>query len=106
MNKKAYLLISIEKYGKFIAYCIEKYGKFIAYCIENDISVFRTYWDEREKGDRCYSIDWQQKRCYYCSRKHWESEGYEIIIPNLYVNKYGNYKIDNTSTSQNDGVRE
>lgn len=95
MNKKAYLLISIEEYGKFIAYCIE-----------NDISVFRTYWDEREKGDRCYSIDWQQKRCYYSSRKYWESEGYEIIIPNLYVDKYGNYKIDNTSTPQNDRVME
>ena len=39
MNKKAYLLISIEEYGKFIAYCIE-----------NDISVFRTYWNEREKA--------------------------------------------------------
>ena len=95
MNKKAYLLINIEEYGKFIAYCIE-----------NDISVFRTYWDEREKGDRCYSIDWQQKRCYYSSRKYWESEGYEIIIPNLYADKYGNYKIDNTSTPQNDEVRE
>lgn len=95
MNNKAYLLINIEEYGKFIAYCIE-----------NDISVFRTYWDEREKGDRCYSIDWQQKRCYYCSRKHWESEGYEIIIPNLYADKYGNYKIDNTITPKNDEVRE
>ena len=91
MNKKAYLLINIEEYGKFIAYCIE-----------NDISVFRTYWNEREKGDRCYSIDWQQKRCYYSSRKYWESEGYEIIIPNLYADKYGNYKIDNTITPQND----
>lgn len=38
MSKKAYLLMSIEEYGKFIAYCIE-----------NDITVFRTYWDEREK---------------------------------------------------------
>lgn len=28
---------------------IEEYGKFISYCIENDVNVFRTYWDEREK---------------------------------------------------------
>lgn len=39
MNKKAYLLISIEEYGKFIAYCIE-----------NDISVFRTYWMKEKKA--------------------------------------------------------
>ena len=93
--EKAYLLMSIEEYGKFIAYCIE-----------NDITVFRTYWDEREKGDRCYSIDWQQKRCYYSSRKYWESEGCEIIIPNLYADKYGNYKMDNNRAPQNDEVRE
>lgn len=35
-----------------------------------------------------------------------ENEGYEIIIPNLYADKYGNYKIDNTITSKNDEVRE
>lgn len=35
MNKKAYLINSIEEYGKFISFCINK-----------DICVFRTYWNE------------------------------------------------------------
>lgn len=41
---------------------IEEYGKLMAYCIENDISVFRTYWDEREKGRRCYKPDFHEKK--------------------------------------------
>ena len=30
---------------------IEEYGKFMAFCIDNDISVFRTYWQEIFKGE-------------------------------------------------------
>lgn len=82
MNKTAFLITSIAEYGKLISFCIE-----------NDISVFRTYWDEREKGDRCFQIDWADKRCYYSSKRFYESEGYEIITPIFYVNSYGNYKI-------------
>lgn len=51
----------IMKKVAFIISNIEEYGKLIAFCIRNDICVFRTYWDEREKGDRCYSIDWKEK---------------------------------------------
>ena len=76
---------------------IAEYGKLIAFCIENDISVFRTYWDEREKGDRCYSIDWKEKRCYYSNRIYWEDSGYDIITPKFYVNKYGIYKMESES---------
>ena len=50
-NKIAYRISSIEDYGKFMAFCIDK-----------DINVWRTYWNEQEKGDRCYNIDWREKR--------------------------------------------
>ena len=83
MNEKAYLISSIEEYGKFLSFCIE-----------NDIAVWRTYWDEREKGDRCYNIDWKNRRCYYSSRRYYESEGYKIVTPNFSLDKYGKYKIE------------
>lgn len=54
----------IMKKVAFIISNIEEYGKLIAFCIENDICVFRTYWNEREKGDRCYSIDWKEKKVF------------------------------------------
>ena len=82
MNKKAYLITTIEDYGKLISYCIE-----------NDIQVWRTYWDDREKGNRCYSINWEERRCYYSSRQYYENEGYEIVTPFFILDKYGNYII-------------
>lgn len=84
MEKTAYLISNIEEYGKLISFCIE-----------NDISVFRTYWDEREKGDRCYRIDWQEKRCYYSSQRYWKDNGYDIVTPAFHLNEYGKYKIIN-----------
>ncbi len=84
INKKAYLITNIEEYGKFVSFCIE-----------NDVNVWRTYWDEREKGDRCYNIDWQEKRCYYSSRRYYEENGYEVITPTFHLDKYGNYKMLN-----------
>lgn len=84
MNKKAYLIVNIEEYGKFISFCIN-----------NDVNVWRTYWDDREKEDRCYNIDWQENRCYYSSRRYYEENGYDILIPNFHLDKYGNYKIIN-----------
>ena len=72
---------------------IEEYGKFMAFCIDNDISVWRTYWDEREKENRCFSIDWQDKSCYYSSKRFYLNEGYEIITPIFKVNEFGKYKI-------------
>lgn len=83
MNKKAYLINSIEEYGKFISFCINK-----------DILVWRTYWNEREKGDRCYAIDWKEKRCYYSPRLYYENNGYEIVVPTFTLNIYGdNYEL-------------
>lgn len=82
MNKRAFLINNIEEYGKLISFCIE-----------NDVSVWRTYWDEREKGDRCYQIDWQEKRCYYSSRRYYEDNGFEIVMPTFLLDKYGEYKI-------------
>lgn len=82
MRKQAYLINSIEEYGKLISMCIEF-----------DISVWRTFWDERECGTRCYHIDWQEKRCYYSSRQFYEDNGYDIVIPVFDVDKWGIYKI-------------
>ena len=73
---------------------IEEYGKLMAYCIENDISVWRTYWDEREKGDRCFFVDYQYKRCYYCCSKYYRDTGAIIVKPKFIVNKYGRYEIE------------
>ena len=74
---------------------IEESGKFMSYCIRHNINVWRVYWDEREKGDICYSIDWGNGRCYYDSRKWYESNGYEIFIPCFVVDEYGGYKVTN-----------
>ena len=84
MNKRAFLITNIEEYGKLISFCIE-----------NDVTVWRTYWDEREKGDRCYQIDWQEKKCCYSSRRYYENEGYEIVTSTFLLDKYGEYKIVN-----------
>ena len=80
--KKVYLITNIEDYGKLMAYCIE-----------NDISVWRTYWDERERGDRCFEINWKEKRCYYSSKRYYQSMGYQIVTPMFRVDEYGNYEI-------------
>lgn len=79
---RAYLINSIEEFGKFISFLIE--------C---DVSVWRLYWDEREKGDRCYFIDWKEKKCFYGGRNYWEDNGYTIVIPEFELNKFGQYKM-------------
>ena len=81
-NKKAFLISDIEDYGKLISFCIQ-----------NDISVFRTYWDDRERGYRCYNIDWLQKRCFYSSRQYYEDNGYLILVPHFVLDDFGYYKI-------------
>lgn len=75
----------------FIISNIEEYGKLISFCIRYDICVFRTYWDEREKVDRCYSIDWKEKKCLYSPRLYFENNGYEIVTPIFQLDDYGNY---------------
>jgi len=46
-----------------------------------------------KKGDRCYHIDWKNKRCYYSSRRYYESNGYEIATPTFQLDEYGTYHI-------------
>lgn len=75
----------------FIISNIEEYGKLISFCIRNDICVFRTYWDEQKKGDRCYSIDWKEKRCVYAPKFFYEMYDYEIVSPIFKLDRYGNY---------------
>ena len=87
MKKRAFLITSIEEYGKLIAFCISK-----------DICVYRTYWDEREKISRCYNIDWKEKCCYYSKLRYYEDNGYEIVKPIFMLNDYGEYDIYNAST--------
>lgn len=73
---------------------IEEYGKFISFCIENDVCVFRTYWDENEKGDRCYRIDWREKHCFYSPRRYFETNGFSVVTPVFVLDEYGhNYKM-------------
>lgn len=78
--KKVYLITNIRDFGMFISFCIE-----------NDISVWRTYWDEREAGDRCFHIDWNERRCYYTRRRYYEEEGYEIVEPYFILDQWGRY---------------
>lgn len=82
MEKFVYLINSIEDYGKFISFCINK-----------DVNVFRTYWDERETGNRCYNIDWVENRCYYADKSFYINEGYTICEPEFVVDSYGNYQM-------------
>lgn len=84
MKKQAFLIKDITEYGKLVAYCVE-----------HDISVWRTYWDEREKEDRCYNIDWDLKRCWYSSRKYYENNRFEIIEPKFRLTKFGIYEMEN-----------
>ena len=83
MIKTAYLITNVEDYGKLMAFCIN-----------NDVTVWRTYWNEKDKGDRCYNIDWKEKRCYYGPRCYYENEGYEIVIPNFTLDIYGDFQIE------------
>jgi hypothetical protein len=73
---------------------IEEYGKFMAFCIDNDISVFRTYWQEIFKGEIAYHIDWKTKRCYYLAIKHMTPDDeYNVVRPIFTFNKYGKIEI-------------
>ena len=81
--ERAYLILNIEEYGKLMSFCIE-----------NDISIWRTYWDDREAGDRCYHIDWSNKRCHYATKDYYEAMGYKIVEPKFVLNEYGKYKLE------------
>lgn len=72
---------------------IEEYGKFLSFLINNDVNVYRLYWNERAKGDRCYHIDWKEKRCYYAPQKYYIDNNYEIIKPDFICNQYGDYEM-------------
>lgn len=76
-------------YTAYLITDIEEYGKFISFCINNDVCVFRTYWDEKEKGDRCYRIDWREKHCFYSSRRYFEINGFSVVTPVFVLDKYG-----------------
>lgn len=82
-TKKAYLIKNITEFRKFIAYCIN-----------NDISVWRTYWHNGYKGERCYYIDWRERECHYASCNYYYCAHYKIVIPIFQIDNYGNYVIE------------
>ena len=84
----------MENYIVYLIDSIEEYGKLMAYCINHDITVWRCYWDEREKGDRCFDVDFQSKRIWYSCSKYYRDIGATIIKPKFIVNKYGVYEIE------------
>lgn len=88
----------VNKQGKKVVFLIknvEEYGKLISYCIQKDIVVFRTYWDERTKGDICYDIDFIKNRCFYANRKYYECyEECEIVEPIFVLDNYGHWYVD------------
>lgn len=73
---------------------IEEYGKLMAYCIYNDINVWRTYWDERDKDKVCYKIDWEEKRCYYGGTDYYKDEGYTVVEPKFFLGGHCNIEIN------------
>ena len=88
--RTAYLISNIEEYGKFISFCIHK-----------DVSVFRSYWDERQKGKRCYCIDWSEKRCYYAHRSHYEVEGIPVVYPHFTLDQFGVWSVTPATPDKN-----
>lgn len=87
----------------FLIKDITEFGKLMAYCIEQDIVVFRTYWDEREKGKRIYHVNWKERRCNYSDKSWYSDENeqfrrdetlYEIVIPVFKVDAFGRWVID------------
>ena len=79
---------------------IEEYGKLMAYCIQYDINVFRTYWDEREKGERCYIINISQysKNCEYSSKRYFIANDYTIVKPVFHLDAFGKYVLTTGET--------
>ena len=83
MKKIAYLIKNVEEYGKLMAFLINR-----------DVTVWRTYWDEKQyAGERVYQIDWFEKRCYYCDIKFYKAEGYTVVEPIFELDQYGNWQL-------------
>lgn len=72
---------------------IEEYGKFLSFLINNDISIYHLYWNEGEKGDRCYHIDWKEKGCYCAPQECYINNNYKIVKPSFVCNQYGDYEM-------------
>lgn len=85
---------------------IEEYGKLMAFCIDHDITVRRTYWNERDRGNVGYQIDWKQKRCFYAKIDYWkgmniDNKVYNVVEPIFIFDEYG--KVALTSHSEDKG---
>ena len=72
---------------------IEEYGKLLAYLINNDFNVFRLFWDERDKHQRCYSINYATKRVGYSNVNYYKRCGYTVYNAYFTLDQFGNYEI-------------
>lgn len=72
---------------------VEEFGKLMSFCIDNDICVFRTYWNEQEKGKICYCVNFRDKRCSFGTMQFYVKQGYQIRIPIFEVDDFGKYRL-------------
>ena len=83
----------IAKLYRFPSY--QDYASFLGWCIKRDVNVWRSYWDEEEKDDRLYFIDWFafDKRLLYSDYDFWKW-GYDkwnnyneiqIVVPTVKI---------------------
>lgn len=84
-----------KKETAYLIRSIEEYGKFVAYCIDNDISVWRLYYNDREKGKFCLKIDWEEKRCFYSSLVFYLGINCKIVLPEFEIDKFGRFQLLN-----------
>lgn len=83
----------IAKLYKFPSYLY--YALFLGWCIERDVNVWRSYWDEEEKDNRLYFIDWfaVDKRLLYSGYDFWKWRydkwnGYDeiqVVVPTVRI---------------------
>lgn len=79
---------------------VEEFGKFVSFCIDNDISVFRVYWNEQQKDNLCYSVDFYNKRCFYGTKDFYVSKGFKIRKPIFEVDNFGKYNLSYVLTKE------
>ena len=51
--------------------------------------MFGEHIGTKERAERCYHIDWNNKLCYYSNDNHYKREGYKIVEPIFDFDEYG-----------------
>lgn len=78
---------------KFPSYA--DYAAFLGWCVRKDVNVWRSYWDEYEKDNRLYFIDWfaVDKHLTYANYDFWKYgydkwNGYDeiqVVVPTVKI---------------------